>query len=134
MPSRQSPAAIDAVAVSHGSVVLIEVKTARKHMEGELRRLAQAEQTMVSDPEIMSSTPVYRGTRIPVHAIADMFAQGATTEEILEGCPGSLVREWNWHPCTPKHSPEEDARRCVRGPSGNLGGSPNTAWRADENS
>ncbi len=83
---------IDAVAVSHGSVVLIEVKTARKHMEGELRRLAHAQQAVVSDPEIMSGTPVYRGTRIPVHAIADMLAQGTTIEEILAGYP-ALTRE-----------------------------------------
>jgi uncharacterized protein (DUF433 family) len=47
---------------------------------------------IVSDPEVMRGTPVYRGTRIPVHAIADMLAQGATLQEILEGYP-ALTRE-----------------------------------------
>ncbi len=61
-------------------------------MEGELRRLAHAQQAVVSDPEIMSGTPVYRGTRIPVHAIAGMLAQGTTIEEILVGYP-ALTRE-----------------------------------------
>ena len=35
----------------------------------------------------MRGTPVFRGTRIPVDLIADMLAQGATVEEILEGYP-----------------------------------------------
>jgi uncharacterized protein (DUF433 family) len=35
----------------------------------------------------MKGAPVFRRTRIPVHAVADMLAQGATVEEILEGYP-----------------------------------------------
>jgi uncharacterized protein (DUF433 family) len=57
-----------------------------------LRRLAEATRMVESDPEIMRATPVYRGTRIPVHAIADMLMQGATVAEILEGYP-ALTRE-----------------------------------------
>ena len=30
---------------------------------------------------------MFRGTRIPVDLIADMLAQGATAEELLEGYP-----------------------------------------------
>ncbi len=45
-----------------------------------------------SDPEILQGAPVYRRTRIPVHAIAGMLSQGATVEEILEGYP-ALTRE-----------------------------------------
>jgi uncharacterized protein (DUF433 family) len=47
---------------------------------------------VVSDSEIMKGTPVYGGTRIPIHALADLLAQGATVEEILEGYP-ALNRE-----------------------------------------
>jgi uncharacterized protein (DUF433 family) len=35
----------------------------------------------------MRGTPVFKGTRIPVDLVADMLAQGATAEEILEGYP-----------------------------------------------
>jgi len=35
----------------------------------------------------MHGTPLFKGTRIPVDLVADMLAQGATTEEILEGYP-----------------------------------------------
>jgi uncharacterized protein (DUF433 family) len=78
---------LDIVAALPGGVLLVQAKSARKQMEGALRRLAQAERMIVSDPEIMKGTPVYRGTRIPVHAIADMLAQGTPVEEILEGYP-----------------------------------------------
>jgi len=42
---------------------------------------------VVSDPDIMRGSPVYRGTRIPVQLVADMLSQGATPEEIVEGYP-----------------------------------------------
>jgi uncharacterized protein (DUF433 family) len=87
----QAPAAA-VLPVSQGGALVVEIRAARKQMEGALRRLVQAERMIVSDPEIMKGTPVYRGTRIPVHAIAGMLAQGATLQEILEGYP-ALTRE-----------------------------------------
>ncbi len=77
----------DTVVVSPGGALVVEIKTARKQMEGALRRLVQAERMVVADPEIMKGTPVFRGTRIPVYAVADMLAQGATVEEVVEGYP-----------------------------------------------
>jgi uncharacterized protein (DUF433 family) len=83
---------IEAIFISEGSVIVIQCKSARKEVETELRRLAQATRMVESDPDIMRGAPVYRGTRIPVHAIADMLSQGATVAEILEGYP-ALTRE-----------------------------------------
>ena len=83
---------IDAMFISEGSVILIQCKSARKDVETGLRRLAEATRVVESDPEIMRGAPVYRGTRIPVHTIADMLSQGATVAEILEGYP-ALTRE-----------------------------------------
>ena len=45
-----------------------------------------------SNPAIMDGTPVFRGTRIPVHLVAGMIEQGTPILEILEGYP-SLTRE-----------------------------------------
>lgn len=56
----------------------------RKPNPTERRRLRQI---VARDPEIMGGTPVFRGTRIPVDLIANMLAQGASAEEILEGYP-----------------------------------------------
>jgi uncharacterized protein (DUF433 family) len=83
---------IDAMCISEGSVILIQCKSARKEVDAGLRRLAQATRMVESDPEIMRGAPVYKGTRIPVHAIADMLSQGAPVEDILEGYP-ALTRE-----------------------------------------
>src|SRR5215469_878035 len=73
--------------VASGTALLIEIGTARRRVERQLKQLAQIEELVVSDPEIMRGTPVFKGTRIPVDLVADMLAQGATVEEILEGYP-----------------------------------------------
>ena len=83
---------IDAMFISEGSVIVVQCKSARKEVDSGLRRLAAATRMAQSDPEIMRGAPVYRGTRIPVHAIADMLSQGAAVAEILEGYP-ALTRE-----------------------------------------
>ena len=42
---------------------------------------------VVSDPEILSGTPCFRGTRIPVYHIAWMVANGDEIPAILEAYP-----------------------------------------------
>lgn len=43
-------------------------------------------------PEIVSGTPVFRGTRVPVKTLFDYLADGYTLDEILENFP-SVKRE-----------------------------------------
>ena len=43
---------------------------------------------IVKDPEILSGTPVFRGTRVPLQALFDSLEGGETIEEFLEGFPG----------------------------------------------
>jgi uncharacterized protein (DUF433 family) len=88
---QQNPG-IDALLISEGSVIVIQCKSARKDVATGLRRLAEATRMVVSDPETMRGEAVYRGTRIPVHSIADMLSHGASVGEILEGYP-ALTRE-----------------------------------------
>jgi uncharacterized protein (DUF433 family) len=78
---------IDAVMVTEGGVILVECKSARKEVNENLRQLAQAQQMARADPGVMRGTPVFKGTRIPVEAVADMLAHGAAVDEILEGYP-----------------------------------------------
>jgi uncharacterized protein (DUF433 family) len=59
----------------------------RLELDHDLKRLERAENMIVSDPEIMRGTPVYRGTRIPVELVADMLNEGTSPEDILEGYP-----------------------------------------------
>lgn len=83
---RRSPKT-EKLPVANGAALLIEIGTARRAVERQLKQLARMEEMVVSDPEIMRGTPVFNGTRIPVDLVADMLAQGATAEEILEGYP-----------------------------------------------
>lgn len=45
-----------------------------------------------SDPEIMSGTPVFTGTRVPVHTLVDHLASGVSLDEFLDDFP-SVTRE-----------------------------------------
>lgn len=53
-----------------------------------------------SDPEIMGGEPVFRGTRVPVRAVAEMLDSGADEAELLEGYPSldarrlGIARDW----------------------------------------
>lgn len=83
----ESSPEIDIVCLTEGSALIIQVKSVRLELDQDLKRLHRAKNMIVSNPEIMRGSPVYRGTRIPVELIADMLSQGATPEEIVEGYP-----------------------------------------------
>jgi uncharacterized protein (DUF433 family) len=52
-----------------------------------LARLRGARNLVVSDPEVRGGEPVVRDTRIPVHLLAEMVAQGTSPEAILAAYP-----------------------------------------------
>jgi uncharacterized protein (DUF433 family) len=58
-----------------------------KAVDERLHRLTEARGMVVEDPEILSGTPVIRGTRIPVHDVAAQVESGVPMEEILETYP-----------------------------------------------
>jgi len=45
-------------------------------------------EVIVIDPEIMSGTPCFRGTRVPFQALLDYLEGGETLDEFLEQFPG----------------------------------------------
>lgn len=45
------------------------------------------EQVYHADPEIMSGTPVFVGTRVPVHTLIDHLASGISLDAFLEDFP-----------------------------------------------
>ena len=51
------------------------------------RTVRRARRLIISDPDIMGGDPVFRGTRIPVHLIADLVAQGEAADDLLAGYP-----------------------------------------------
>ena len=42
---------------------------------------------IISDPEIMSGTPVFKGTRVPVQTLLDYLEGGETIDDFLDGFP-----------------------------------------------
>ena len=42
---------------------------------------------ITSDPEILSGTPVFTGTRVPVKNLTDCFEAGASIDEFLDDFP-----------------------------------------------
>ncbi len=43
--------------------------------------------SIVSDPEIMGGTPVFRGTRVPFQMLLDYLGSGAPLAEFLDDFP-----------------------------------------------
>ena len=52
-----------------------------------LHKLEEAREAVIEDPEILSGTPVIKGTRVPVYDVAAMVEAGVSIEEILETYP-----------------------------------------------
>ena len=79
-----------------GSVSIgpMEVRIAMevRKVEERLAQIELARAFVTSDPEVRAGEPIIRGTRIPVYMLADLAAQGADTEELLEDYP-SLTAE-----------------------------------------
>ena len=76
-------------------------------------KLAGLRELVISDPEVMRGTLVFKGTRIPVDLVADMLAQGASADEILEGYPTLNTEMLALAPLYVGSSPQEEAIRSL---------------------
>lgn len=70
-----------------GGAMMIELSGARRELAAGLMELRRAEQIVDCNPNILGGIPVFRGTRVPVHLIADMANSGVPVSEILENYP-----------------------------------------------
>jgi uncharacterized protein (DUF433 family) len=70
-----------------GGLVKIDLREPRRELATSLRELRRAKRLVVTDPEILGGDPVFRGTRVPVHMIAELVAQGSTPAELRESYP-----------------------------------------------
>ena len=70
-----------------GGLIKIDLREPRRALAASLRDLRRARRLVVSDPEILGGDPVFRGTRVPVHLIAELVAQGSKPAELIEGYP-----------------------------------------------
>jgi uncharacterized protein (DUF433 family) len=70
-----------------GGLITIDLREPRRALAASLRELRRAKRLVVSDPEILGGDPVFRDTRVPVHMIAELIAQGSTPAELRESYP-----------------------------------------------
>ena len=49
--------------------------------------MAQANNVIISDPEVLGGTPVFRGTRVPLQALLDYLEGGQPLQEFLDDFP-----------------------------------------------
>ncbi|HET9184422.1 MAG TPA: DUF433 domain-containing protein [Candidatus Angelobacter sp.] len=68
-------------------VIWVDIMGVRRRLAMSLLELRKAERMVISDEAIMTGAPVFKGTRIPVHSIAEMVNSGTPVAEILEGYP-----------------------------------------------
>ena len=72
--------------------LIVDVTRAREQLAARADALREAEAAIRSVDGVAGGEPVFVGTRIPVRAIANMQAQGASVEELLEGYPSLTGR------------------------------------------
>ena len=68
-------------------VVVVDVRPAARAVRSGLSQLSKARGIVSSTPGVLGGTPVFKGTRIPVHDIADMLANGDTPAAITKAYP-----------------------------------------------
>jgi uncharacterized protein (DUF433 family) len=67
--------------------VTVAVEPVAADIDEGLHRLGLAKAMVKSDPGVMGGVPCFTGTRIPVHDIADMAANGDTAEALAAAYP-----------------------------------------------
>ena len=67
--------------------VFVDVRTMKDEVRKGLSRLTRARNAVACDDAVLSGTPCIKGTRIPVHDLADMLANGDSIGAILEAFP-----------------------------------------------
>jgi hypothetical protein len=76
-----------------GGLIKIDLREPRRALAASLRDVRRARRLVVSDPEILGGDPVFRGTRVPVHLIAELVAQGGKPAELIEGLSSAHSRD-----------------------------------------
>jgi uncharacterized protein (DUF433 family) len=79
-----------AASVQHDRGILsyvVDVKAVADRMDGDLARYRDAMALIVEDEAVQGGAATFRGTRILVHQIAELLAQGADEAELREDYP-----------------------------------------------
>jgi uncharacterized protein (DUF433 family) len=67
--------------------IVVDARPAAKAVRSGLDQLTKARRIAASAPDVLGGTPVFKGTRISVHDIADMLANGDDAATIIRAYP-----------------------------------------------
>jgi uncharacterized protein (DUF433 family) len=73
--------------VVRADVVVVDSRSLAKAVRSGLDQLARARRMVSRTPNVLGGVPVFKGTRIPVHDIADMLANGDSPAAIVRAYP-----------------------------------------------
>jgi uncharacterized protein (DUF433 family) len=68
-------------------MVVVDARPAARAVRSGLGLLTKARGIVSSTPDVLGGTPVFKGTRIPVHDIADMLTNGDKPAAIIKAFP-----------------------------------------------
>lgn len=67
--------------------LMLDVGTPRREVARRIQDLRRAERLVVTDPDILGGAPVFRGTRIAIHQVAELLKQGERAQALRQGYP-----------------------------------------------
>ena len=68
-------------------LIKVDLREPRRELAAALRELRRARHLVVADPEILGGEPVFRGTRVPVYAVASQLEGGETEAGLRQAYP-----------------------------------------------
>lgn len=75
-----------------GFKISVDIRPMKKDVRKGLTTLEKAKKMIATNDDFLGGTPCFKGTRIPVHDIADMVANGDEISDLLEAYP-ALTKE-----------------------------------------
>ena len=69
------------------NIASVDLRLIRSEVKRRIAPLEKSRRMIASNKEIMGGTPCFKGTRIPVHDIADMLANGDEVAALLSAYP-----------------------------------------------
>jgi uncharacterized protein (DUF433 family) len=73
--------------VIRAAAIVVDARQAIKAVRSGLDQLAKARRIVSTAADVLGGAPVFKGTRIPVHEIADMLANGDNPAAIVKAYP-----------------------------------------------
>jgi uncharacterized protein (DUF433 family) len=72
--------------VAVGTLTL-DLGPSRREVAQRIKDLRRAERLARTDADVLGGVPVFRGSRIPIHMIAELLSQSETVEQLRAGYP-----------------------------------------------